>query len=403
MRFFLAIPVVYLLCGVLVGQENVQDYVSVIQSGTEPVKFVQNVLVDHDLIIFDDAIHSAQEPFDFYQKLLRDPVIQKKVKYIFLEVISITAQASLDAYLNDGTTDPSVLMKAFQDDYSGYGWRYQTYMDLLNTVREVNRDLPPGEKIQVIGVDQPIYWEGIHTRKDYDLFQDSLAARDYFLFRVILEKMDEFKSGKKGFFLTNTRHSYKHLKGLDGRLHWNTATFFDQWYPGRTYSVRIHNVTLFVEAAKQAGPSATAQGLEDVQYRWIRMENGKWDQAFAFTGNKPVAVPLQNNVFGRASYIGNQMLDARPDQTMYDVYDAVIFLAPLEELHVSGKFNFIFTPSFRAELKRRIELMEGEHLQAFLKQNDVVSVDAMIDSLAIASPVQKNPFVAGLADNPGAQ
>ncbi len=402
MRFLSAVAVVFLLCRAVAGQVNVQDYVSVIQqSGTEPVKFVQNALADHDLIIFDDAIHNAQEPFDFYQKLLRDPVIQKKVKYVFLEVISITAQASLDAYINDRTADRSVLMKAFQDDYSGYGWRYQTYMDLLNTVRDVNRDLPPAEKIQVIGVNQPIHWEGIHTRKDYDLFQDSLAARDYFLFKVILEKMDEFKSGKKGFFLTNTRHSYKHLRAADGHLHWNTATFFDQWYPGRMFSVRIHNVSLFVEAAKPSG--RTAQGLEDVQYRWVRMENGIWDRAFALAGNKPVAVPLQNNVFGRASYVGNQMLDARPDQTMYDVYDALIFQAPLEELHVSGKFNFIFTPSFRAELKRRIELMEGDHLQAFLKENEATSIDAMIDALAVASPVQKNPFVAGLADDHGAR
>lgn len=401
MRFLIAMIFVFLFCGALLGKDNVQDYVNVIQqSGTEPVKFVQNVLADHDLIIFDDAIHSAQEPFDFYQKLLRDPVIQKKVKYVFLEVISITAQPSIDAYINEATADSSVLMKTFQDDYSGYGWCYQTYVDLLNTIRNVNRDLPAGEKIQVIGVNQPVYWEGIHSRKDYDLFQDSLAARDYFLFKVILEKMDEFKSGKKGFFLTNTRHCYKHLRGLDGSLHWNTATFFDQWYPGRTYSVRIHNVTLFVEATKTA-VAGTSEDLDNVQYKWIRMENGIWDRAFELAGNKPVAVPLQNNVFGKASYVGNQMLDSRRDQTMYDAYDAVIFLAPLEELHVSGKFNFIFTPSFRAELKRRIELMEGEHLRAFLNENNAISVDAMIDSLAVVSPVQKNPFVAGLADNRG--
>ena len=37
----------------------------------------------------------------------------------------------------------------------------------------------------MIGVDQPIYWEGIHSKEQYNIFSESLMARDYFMFKVI--------------------------------------------------------------------------------------------------------------------------------------------------------------------------------------------------------------------------
>lgn len=381
----------------IASEAELDPYVSVIRTqGQNPVAAVRDALAKRDLIIFDDAIHSAKEPFDFYTQLLRDPEIQKTVKYVFVEVFSMAAQPQLDAYFSAAQKNPQLLLKVFQDDYSGFGWRYQTYLDLLSAVWDINSKLPEDRRIKVIGVDEPIYWEALHTRQDYDLFQDSLLGRDYFLYKTILEKLDRFSSGKKAFFLTNTRHGYKHLRGKDGQLFWNCATFFDQFNPGKTWSVRIHNVTLIVEAAVDHEGKKSTEGLEDVQYRWDRVENGNWDKAFAAAGNAPVAIPLIGNAFGNARYEGNLMLYARADQVMSDAYDAVIFLAPLEKLHLSAEFGFIFTESFRTEVKRRIQLMQEGQMDSFLKENGAGSVDAFIESLAAGEPEKPNPFVKPL-------
>ena len=400
MKISLTLVVVLLvacLAGVAGADASLDAHVAVLKnSGSEPLAFVRKTLKTHDLIIFDDALHSAQEPFDFYQKLLRDPEIQELSPYVFVEVFSLTAQPQLDAYFAAESRDPGLLMKVFQDDYSGYGWRYQTYLDLLSAIWDINRKLPAQKRIKVVGVDQPIYWEAIHTKQDYEIFQDSLLARDYFLYSVIVEKLDRFASGKKGLFLTNTRHSYKHLRRANGQLHWNCATFFDQLYPGKTYSVRFHNVILNVEARSPQTGTRTAEGMEEVKYSWVRMENGLWDRAFREAGNQPVAVPLRDNVFGRARYAGNLMLDVREDQTLYDVYDAVVFLAPLEELHVSAEFGFIYTGAFRKEVKRRIELMQEGNLDTFLKENGVKTVDDLIEILAAGEPQKRNPYAANL-------
>ena len=48
----------------------------------------------------------------------------------------------------------------------------------LATLREQLGREPRG----VVGVDQPIWWAAIRTRADDELFLDSLAGRDFFLF-----------------------------------------------------------------------------------------------------------------------------------------------------------------------------------------------------------------------------
>ena len=363
------------------------------QMGRDPVEFVVDALQRHDLIIFDDALHNAVEPFEFYQALLRDARINTQVRYVFLETLSIAAQPHLDAYLESPTADRTLLSKAFQDDYSGYGWRYETYLDLLSTVWKINRALPEGRRIRVVGVDQPIYWEALHTRRDYDTFQDSLVARDYFLYRTIVARLNGFRDGTKAFFLTNTRHAYMRLRSREGRLHWNAAAFFDQHEPGRALSVRIHNVTLYVEAPAPTGARISTQGMERYVYRWARMEEGAWDRAFARNGNRPVAIPLGDNPFGRATYVGNIMLDVRADQTMADAYDALVFLAPLEQLRVSAHMDFFYTPAFREELKRRIRLLEGDGLAALLSKEGVVTLDELVDTVTKYQPQGRNTLV----------
>lgn len=362
------------------------------QHGREPVAFVADALDRHDLVIFDDALHSAAEPWDYYEQLLRDPRVGSRVRVVFIEVLSTADQPQVDAYVDALVPDRSLLVKAFQDDYSGFGWRYETCLQLLEAVRQINRGRPAEQRIRVVGVNQPIYWEALHTRRDYDLFQESLVARDYFMYRTIVARLNGFKDGTKAFFLTNTRHAYKRLRARDGSLHWNTATFFDQHHPGRAHSVRIHNVTLHVEAGAASRPR-TAEGLEQYEYRWVRMEGGAWDRAFAANGDHPVALPLSGTAFGRARYVGNTMRDARADQTMADAYDALVFLAPLERLHFSAKMDFFYTPAFRSELKRRAALLEGEHLPDFLKEENAASLDEWVERFAAYVPRTRNSLV----------
>lgn len=353
-----------------------------------PVSLIKEALLMHDLIIFDDGIHSAKEPFDFYCRLISDTTVTKNLNYIFLEVFNTNSQNYLDNYFNSQTPDSLLLIKAFQDDYSGFGWRYQTYLDLFKSIHKSN--LTRKNKIKVIAVSPPIFWDGIKTRYDFETFQNSLSSRDYFMYQIIKSQMADFKNGEKGFFLTNTRHAYKNIKDSTGQLYWNTNTFFNQRDPGKTYSIRIHNASISITQKKVNAGKITTEGLNEFEYKWILPENGLWDSTFIHANKFPYAIPLANNCFGQSKYLGNLMINVKKGTTQSDTYDALIALTPFTNWHFSSTINFIYTQEFKVELKRRILLMQEGNLADFLKENEAESVERFIELLSVATPVQNN-------------
>ncbi len=389
MKFYFLIFISLFLSAIL-NSQNVDEYYRVLkEEGKEPVSFIKEQVDTYDLIIFDDALHAAVEPFDFYCAYLEE--YPNSVDYVFLEVITTVSQGYIDSFLNSQVKDTSILTKVFQQDY-GYGWRYETYLMLFSRIWDINQKLPAEDRVKVIGVNQPIYWDGLHTTEDYTLFQESLVARDYFMYKMIMKHMKNFDSGKKGLFLTNTRHAYKDIRNRNGELLWNTGTFFHQWHIGKTYAVRFHNMNLFIESEKNVKTSST-EGLDRIAYKWVKMDEGMWDKAFAMNRNKPVAIPFKGNIFGRHSYIGNHMLDALEGQTMYDAYDALIFLKPLEKTKFSAQIDFIYTQAFKNEIERRIHVIQGDGLEDFLQKNNFKDINAYIEKMCKYVPERPNPLV----------
>jgi hypothetical protein len=137
--------------------------------------------------------------------------------------------------------------------------------------------------------------------------------------------------------------------------------------------------------------------MEQFSYTWNRMADGLWDEAFAASGPKPVALSLAETPFGDAPYRGNLMLAAAPDQTMRDAYDAVIFLCDAGQLHRTGINGAIYTADFRRELRRRYEIVYSpKQLSDLLKDEQVESLDALIEKSAASAPSQPLPQATGL-------
>jgi hypothetical protein len=329
------------------------------EHGREPIAFVLDQLERHDLVVFDDGLHTLVEPFEFYQRLVRESGFRARARFVFLEAVPLNQQGHIEAYLAAPDEDPRLLYPAFQNGVGGEGFPYATYFDFLRTVHEMNRSLPDSQRIQVVAVGSPSYWSEIRTPRDVEVFRQGLDAYDYTMYAMIRSTLEE--SGGKGIFLTNTRHAYQAIRHADGSLYWNATTYFHEREPGRAVSIRFHAPQLVIERVREDTSAArTTQGLERIDYHWDRMEAGAWDRAFRDYGNRPVAVPLEGTAFGKTPYVGNHVLDVAPGQTMADAYDAVIFLAPLEELHQTALVGSLYTPAFREELARRLMLLHAE-------------------------------------------
>ena len=363
-------------------------HVSVLQKdGKSPADYVLGVLETKDLILFDDALHNSVEPWVFYESLVKDPRFQKQVRYIFLEVLPVNRQPAIDAYFAAEEEDPSLLYPAFQD---GFGWHYVTYFDFLHAVYEANRTLPENERFIVRAVSTPTLWKEIETREDWTLYNSrTVLGRDYDMYAIIFADLQRFTAGEKGVFLTNTRHAYTNIRKPGGEPYWNTGTFFRQWRPEKTWSVRFNAPILNVEreTAPEERSRQTQEGLERYQFSWARVAKGLWDEAFKACGAKPVAIDLAKSPFGDAAYMGNVMHVAAPGQTMADAYDGVIFLTPLEDQKASASTGQIYTPVFKRELVRRYRIAyTAEELQKLLDDADVNSIEAYIDLVHADAP-----------------
>lgn len=367
------------------------------EKGRDPVRFILDKLDKHELILFDDGLHTAVEPFEFYQELVRNPDFQKKVKYIFLEAVSVNQQPALDAYFASEMENPRFLYPAFQNDFSGTGWPYKTYFDLLRSVREVNALLTPEGRFKVMAVNAPVFWKEINTSKDLDLFRLSLKSNEYTMYKIMITRLNRFKSGRRGVFLTNTRHAYKGIKNREGRYYWNCGTFFHLFNPGKTCSVRIHNINLYFKGRKKIDSKTvrTTEGLEDVVIEWVRMEEGLWDSAFKAMGNRPMAFDLKDTPFGDTAYIGNHMLNAAPGQTMVDAYDALVFLKPVDKMRRTAIADFIYTAPYKKEMERRMKILyTQEQINKILQDHGVKTLEKYIDKVYVSRPEQIQPLAS---------
>jgi hypothetical protein len=81
-----------------------------------------------------------------------------------------------------------------------------------------------------------------------------------------------------------------------------------------------------------------------------------------------------------------------PGQTMADAYDAVISLAPLEELHQTALAGSIYTPEFRVELARRLALLHSdEDLAAMIAESGASDLSGYIERTYVDRPQEPLP------------
>ena len=226
------------------------------EEGRDPVEFVIAALDERDLIVFDEGLHNAVEPWEFYARLVADARFSDRAQFVFLEVVPFNQQKHIDAYLAASKNDPLLLWPAFQNALAT-GWNYQIYYDFLSAVWTANRSLPAEKRIKVIGVSPPTYWSEITSSEDYARYRrDGFAGYDHDMYARIVMHLADFDGSAKGIFLTNTRHAYTGLKKSDGGYFWNATTYFTQWRPGRAYSIRFNAPFLEVKkTGEEKGPT----------------------------------------------------------------------------------------------------------------------------------------------------
>jgi hypothetical protein len=209
------------LGALLMGLSNASD-------AQEPAKPTISAGIDgvlaafksHSVVGLGDWHGLAQEE-DFYAALIRDPRFAREVGNIVVEIGEASQQATIDRYINGEPVAYQDLRKVWSNPV---GWIPTVIkiglVNIYATVREVNSDLPQGQRIRVWLGDPPIDWSKVASRKDAEPI---LGQRDSYPAQLINNILAK---GKKTLVIYGTFHYYgeKSLWGIVDQVH--PGTFF---------------------------------------------------------------------------------------------------------------------------------------------------------------------------------
>jgi hypothetical protein len=123
---------------------------------------------------------------DFYSALIRDPRFAREVGNVVLETGDAAYQDTADRYVN-GEAVPYTELRRIWTDNEGFSpaVAYTGSINVYDTIRSVNRTLPPDERIKVWLGDPPTDWSKIKTKADIaplesqrDSYPAELIARE---------------------------------------------------------------------------------------------------------------------------------------------------------------------------------------------------------------------------------
>jgi len=139
--------------------------------------------------------HSLREVGDFYVSLVNDTGFRKKVNDIVIEFGSQLSQPILDRYINGEEVPLTELQQVWRNTTKVFAFESPVYAQLLKTVRDANRDLPPAHRLRVLAGDAPIEWTKVTSHKQWESYQpNDLSFAEVIVERVLAHDLQSFSN-----------------------------------------------------------------------------------------------------------------------------------------------------------------------------------------------------------------
>ncbi|HEV8410121.1 MAG TPA: hypothetical protein VGQ30_06410 [Gemmatimonadaceae bacterium] len=130
--------------------------------------------------------HQQQDEADFSLRLIRSPGFAAAVNDIVIECGNPLYQRVLDRYIARESVDAEQLSQVWRNTTQPGRCEPRQHRELLDAVRELNRQLPRARKLRVLAGDSPIDWAVVRTSADVQRF---LNARDSAFASVVNEQV----------------------------------------------------------------------------------------------------------------------------------------------------------------------------------------------------------------------
>jgi hypothetical protein len=188
---------------------------------------------NHALVAIGNYEDYAQQE-DFYAALMRDPRFAREVGNVVVEFGAGAHQDIMDRYLNGENVSFSDLRKVWTD-IVGFNIPYAIgYVNFFVTVRDVNRTLPPGQRIHVWLGEPVIDWSKIKSKEELVKYY---PQRDTHPIEIIEKEI--LAKNKKALVIYGDGHFYA-LKSLPSPGFPRLLPPLEQRHPGSIFIVQLY-------------------------------------------------------------------------------------------------------------------------------------------------------------------
>jgi hypothetical protein len=294
---------------------------------------------------------------------LGDERFTKNIKNACFEIGNSAYNDELNRFLHNPSLTPEEVSKtvmSMQRNIFPALWEKSNYSYYLKGVWDTNAKLPDENKINIYGLDMPVFWQtatkdDIHTLSLTHTERDSLMADNF----IRYYKQSETS---KALVVLNYRHAF-----LRDFVRKNAGMFINNEFKGKVANVYINSFVLKMKVTDTDVPSTAI----------LAAQNGKWDAAFMKTGKKDVGFDFAGTPFGKDSL---DMVPISNSFTYSDVFTGFIYYNYFPDLRVVGGLENFVDDEFTTELKRRMQLQQEYEkvvynsestMEMMLKKNNV--------------------------------
>lgn len=169
-------------------------------------QYTLQAIRENPIVCLGEGGHTLKTSHDFIKEMLSDPDIQSAVDVIIVEFATGRYQEILDDYVFGKEVPYSELSKVWRNTAQApfVPWDSPLYFELLEHIRKINRDLPEGNKIRVLGGDPAIHWEDVAGWDDVNKY---MCLRNAVPAEVAIEQA--FQEGKKVLIIYGAAHLTK--------------------------------------------------------------------------------------------------------------------------------------------------------------------------------------------------
>lgn len=311
---------------------------------TSAIQYIRSAVLEYPIVCITEGSHAAKQPHQFLNRVLGDAAIRNTVDVIIVEFATAQHQAVLDAYIRGDDVPFNTLANVWRDTgQSPIGpWDSPLFYQMLQTIREGNRDLPPERRIRVLAGDPYIDWQQITTRQE---FNAARKPRDPYVANLAIKQA--FHLNKKVLIIYGGAHLPRVPIALDDGRNSLTSLILSQ-YPDAVKAISFldpHNLNLESRIGEFKQDT-----MYSTQHHWVGEINGGFvfPEIFSLITDPDSAEQSWQQVKLYTQY------------QVRDLFDALIYIGPSTEWeHVPGAYDLDRDTAYLAELNRRSMLRFG--------------------------------------------